>query len=836
MSNGTPASHGIDLLRQLALDVRWSWNHAADVVWKQLDTALWEQTHNPLGVLQSVSRDRIESLMQDAGFRQDVEALLAARRAAQSAPAWFQQVHGAEALSVAYLSMEFMLSEALPIYSGGLGNVAGDQLKAAGDLGVPIVGVGLLYQQGYFRQVIDSEGRQQAVFPYNDPGQLPVTPVRRANGEWVRFLLPLPDHPIWIRAWQVHVGRLRLYLLDTNDAANYPVYRGITGELYGGTPELRLQQELVLGIGGWRLLGLLGIAPDVCHLNEGHAAFAVLERAAQFMQGAAVPFDVALSGTRAGNLFTTHTAVPAGFDRFEPDLLTRYLGRYAIERLGISPQALLALGRRRQEGDGAAFSMAMLALNGSGAMNGVSRLHGVVSREIFAPAFDRWPLSEVPVGHITNGVHMPSWDSACSDAVWTQACGPRLWSDPSASGASGIGQLSDEALWRLRTENRSSLIAYSRSRLQQQLQASGTDDQDVDVLEPLLDPEALTIGFARRFAVYKRPNLLLQDPDRLLRILTRRDRPVQLILAGKAHPADLPGQELIADWLRFIRRSSARQHVIFLADSDMLLTERLVQGVDLWLNTPRRPWEACGTSGMKALVNGGLNLSELDGWWAEAYDPSVGWALGDSRTHADTAAWDRAEAAALYDLLEQDIIPEFYARDARNIPVCWVQRIRSSMRGLAPRFSSARTVRDYVEKFYLPCAYRYRARAADGARLARAQSEWIARLRRHWPGVAFGECTANTAADLHRVSAVLRLNGLDPDGVQVQWYADALDGGIPETHALVRSRGLFDSAGSCLYEIAIPAQRPIGHYTLRALPWRDDLSLPLELDCILWQH
>ncbi|HXJ42771.1 MAG TPA: alpha-glucan family phosphorylase, partial [Bryobacteraceae bacterium] len=401
---------GFDSLVELALDMRWSWNHSSDEVWRQLDPKLWEITYNPWVILQTISRDQIERALDNAGFRKIVDGLVESRRQAADAPAWFQKSHSQTSLTcAAYFSMEFMLSEALPIYSGGLGNVAGDQLKAASDLGLPMVGVGLLYQQGYFRQVIDKDGAQQALFPYNDPGQLPITPLRHPNGEWLRLEIALPGYSVWLRAWQVQVGRVKLYLLDSNDAANFPAHRGITSELYGGGPELRLKQELLLGIGGWRLLRALGIQPEVCHLNEGHAAFAVLERARSFMEETGQPFEVALAVTRVGNLFTTHTAVAAGFDRFAPTLIEQYLSGYAQQKLGIALHDLLALGRENPTDSSEHFNMAYLAIRGSGAANGVSRLHGKVSRRLLRPLFPRWPEDEIPIAHVTNGVHMPTW-------------------------------------------------------------------------------------------------------------------------------------------------------------------------------------------------------------------------------------------------------------------------------------------------------------------------------------------------------------------------------------------------------------------------------------------
>ena len=443
---------GFDSLAELALDLRWSWNHATDAVWMALDPTLWELTQNPWVVLQTVSRNQIERVLADPAFRKNIDELLQAKHHAAATPAWFQQKHPQAPLTcVAYFSMEFMLSEALPIYSGGLGNVAGDQLKAASDLGVPVVGVGLLYQQGYFRQVIDREGAQQALYPFNDPGQLPITPLRQPNGEWLRLEVALPGYSVWLRAWQVQVGRVKLYLLDSNDAANFPAHRGITSQLYGGGPELRLKQELLLGIGGWRLLRALGLKPEVCHLNEGHAAFAVLERARTFMEETGQPFEVALAATRAGNLFTTHTAVAAGFDRFDPALIAQYLGTYAKQRLDIELRDLLALGRLNPNDSSESFNMAYLAIRGSGAVNGVSRLHGKVSRHLFAPLFPRWPEDEVPIGYVTNGVHMPTWDSAAADDLWTSACGKGRWLGTTENLEQDIRRVSDSALWKFRS-------------------------------------------------------------------------------------------------------------------------------------------------------------------------------------------------------------------------------------------------------------------------------------------------------------------------------------------------------------------------------------------------
>ena len=828
---------GFDSLAELALDLRWSWNHATDGVWMTLDPTLWELTQNPWVVLQTVSRNQIERVLADPVFRKNIDELLQAKHNAAKTSAWFQQKYPQAPLTcVAYFSMEFMLSEALPIYSGGLGNVAGDQLKAASDLGVPVVGVGLLYQQGYFRQVIDKNGEQQALYPYNDPGQLPITPLRQPNGEWLRLEIALPGYSVWLRAWQVQVGRVKLYLLDSNDAANFPAHRGITSQLYGGGAELRLKQELLLGIGGWRLLRALGLKPEVCHLNEGHAAFAVLERARSFMEETGQSFEVALAATRVGNLFTTHTAVAAGFDRFAPSLIEPYLAHYAEQKLGVKLRDLLALGRQNPNDPLESFNMAYLAIRGSGAVNGVSRLHEKVSRHLFAPLFPHWPEDEVPIGHVTNGVHMPTWDSAAADDLWTAACGKGRWLGTTQNLGQDIRRVSDSALWKFRSAASVSLVQYARGRLSRQLAASGASAEAVDRAMHLFDPNALTLGFARRFASYKRPNLLLHDPERLLRLLSNSERPVQLIIAGKAHPEDEAGKALIQQWVQFIRRPETRPHVIFLSDYDMFLTEHLVQGVDVWINTPRRPWEACGTSGMKVLVNGGINLSELDGWWAEAYKPEVGWALGDGQEHGDDPAWDAVEANALYDLLEREVIPEFFTRDPNGLPTGWVARMRESMVQLTPRFAADRTVREYTEQHYLPAATAYHDRAANKGGVAKQMLAWQQEVDRKWGSLRFGGRHVETTADHHLFEVEIFLNELGKNAARVELYADAINGGDPVRQEMKWERLLPGAPEGCVYQATVHASRPAGDYTARVMPQSDGTSVPLEDTRILWQR
>ena len=824
---------GFDALVELALNLHWSWNHAADELWKDLNKELWETTQNPLVILRTVSQEKIKAALGDAKFRHRLDTLLQENKESYRADAWFQHKHPGAALSTAaYFSMEFMLSEALPIYSGGLGNVAGDQMKAASDLGVPVVGVGLLYGQGYFRQDFDSEGRQQALYPVNDPGQLPIRPLRQPNGEWLRLQVQLPGSKIWLRCWEVSVGRAMLYLLDTNDFANTAAHRGITSELYGGDSEMRLKQEIVLGIGGWRLLRALGLTPEVCHLNEGHAAFAVLERARSYMEDHKKPFDLAMTITRAGNLFTTHTAVSAGFDRYDPNLIRTYLNHYAVDELAISVDDLLAMGRQNPEDNSEPFNMAYLALRGSGQINGVSKLHGRVSQQIFQPLFPRWPQEEVPIGFVTNGIHVPTWDSAEADALWTSSCGKKRWRGDRLA-EEDIRRIPNEQLWQLRTAGRTGLIEQMRKRYHSQLAAEGGNPSQA---AGIFNEKVLTLGFARRFATYKRPNLLFQDSERLVRLLSNPRFPVQLILAGKAHPQDIPGQELIKQWKDFIKRPEVQGRVVFLNDYDMMLAQELVQGIDLWINTPRRPWEACGTSGMKVIVNGGLNLSELDGWWAEAYSPEVGWAIGDGQEHGEDPAWDAKEADTLFTLLEAEVIPEFYERDDSGMPGKWLGRIRESMARLTPEFSATRAIREYTESHYLPASSAYRERAANDGALGSNLLQWKQEIERHWSAVRFVSVRINTHDGQHFFQVGVAPGTLTPDHIRVDLYADSSHGQGVTCQVMNLSGPDADTPGAFTYSAQVSATRSASDYTARIVPCRLNALVPLEASQILWQH
>jgi len=823
----------LDGLPELALDCNYSWSHRADEIWHELDGILYQQTRNPWLVLQTASSTRLEELANNETFCHKLRSMVSAHRQSLVEHRWFQTEleQTTQLRQVAYFSMEFGLSEALPIYSGGLGLLAGDHLKASNDLGIPLIGVGLLYQNGYFRQAFDNEGNQIALYPSCDTGDLPVCPVRNDKGEWLRIQLHTPEE-LWVRVWQAQIGRIKLYLLDTNDPVNHPVDRCITTKLYGGGLEHRLSQEIILGIGGWRVLRAMGITPDVCHLNEGHAAFLVLERARDLMVENNLDFKTALTISRAGNLFTTHTPVEAGFDRFSPQLIRNYLGSYA-QKLNIDIETLLDLGRNPYAKNAdAAFNMAYLAIRGSASINGVSRLHGKVSRRIFSPLFPNWSQYETPVSHISNGVHVPAWDSMEADELWTKLCGKNRWFCEHGDLAEQFQQVTDEELWTLRAKNRNRLVKFVRDEYAREINVHTniSEAEQQALILRLFDPNVMTIGFARRFASYKRPNLLLTDPDRLATILTDAERPVQLVVSGKAHPDDLPGQALIKAWHQFMRRPEIRERAIFLSDYDMITAEYLVQGVDLWINTPLRPWEACGTSGMKILVNGGLNLSELDGWWAEAYRPEVGWSLnGLESQHAD-----REQAEILYQRLQYEIVPTFYNRDQTGIPRRWLTMMRESMATLTPYFSANRMVREYTSRFYLPLATGFHKRVKDNAVLGHDLVSWLEHINDFWHTIHVDNVMTATQDNQYLFRMQVYLGELTAEDVLVELFAE-----VPEEDAcwiqpMQIEQALAGAINGFIYSILIPATRPISDYTPRIRPYHADCLIPLETKHIFW--
>ncbi len=839
-----PRLKGLDFL---ATDLRFTWSYTTDYLWEKLDPDLFAITRNPWLVLLSTSSEKLQELAADEEYCEKIAWLLRREEASRTAPRWFSERHGGGVLeSIAYFSMEFGLSESLPIYSGGLGLLAGDHLKAAHDLGVPLTGVGLLYQNGYFRQAIDKDGAQIAYYPANNVSELPIVPARDKDGRRLRFELALPGRSLYLRVWQAKIGLITLLLLDTNDPANDPVDRCITTELYGHGDELRMRQEILLGIGGYRVLQALGMRPQVLHLNEGHAAFAVLERARRYMSERAVDFELALTMTRAGNLFTTHTPVEAGFDRFDPALVRQYLRGYAEGVAGrgdegclnISFDRLLALGRRDPNDANEPFNMAYLAVRGSNAVNAVSRLHGEVSRRIFAPLFPGWPLAQIPVGHVTNGVHVPTWDSAASDALWTKAIGKQGWMGDLEGMSERISQLPDGEVWQLRADNRAALVKYVREHHARQLRRDGAaGDEAMEQSRHLFDPNVLTLGFARRFATYKRPNLLLADPERFARILTNPQRPVQMVVAGKAHPADEPGKAMVRQMLQFMQRPDVRPHLVFVPDYNINVAEQLTQGVDVWINNPRRPFEASGTSGMKVLVNGGLNLSELDGWWAEAYEPGLGWAIGDGQEHGSDPGWDRHEAEQVYYLLENEIVPSFYHRNERGVPETWVGKVRSSMAKLTPYFSTNRMVREYVETYYRPLAAAYEGRVARNGAVGAQVFGWRHNLKTFWNTVHIGEAQIERRDDNYLIKVSLLLGEVPPEDVRVEVYAEPEGGAnAPFCAPMQRDGELIGATNGFTFTAAAPNRRPLGEYSIRVVPSNPNAAVPLEARQILWKN
>ncbi len=825
---------GLDKLTELALDLRWTWSHEGDRLWSAIGPEVWDKTQNPWLMLQIVSHVELQKLLRDRVFVGELQYLLESRKEYLDNPGWFRQNYPDKTLNpIAYFSMEFGLGEALPLYAGGLGILAGDYLKTASDLQVPLVGIGLLYQEGYFRQMVDSNGWQIEAYPYNDPTSMPIRPVTDAGGGWLRVSLELPGRTLWLRVWQAQVGGVMLYLLDSNDPLNNATDRGITNKLYDDRLEIRLMQEMILGIGGWRVVNALGIPVEVCHLNEGHAAFLVLERARSYMEQTKEPFAVALCATRAGNVFTTHTPVAAGFDTFPPFLIAHYFRDYS-QATGASPEQILALGQKSPHNPDEPFNMAYLAMRGSIYVNGVSQLHGKVSRRIFQPLYNRWPEPEVPVGHITNGVHVPSWDSQFTDELWTKACGKERWLHGLEHLAEAIQKLSDTELWAFRTNQCRSLVDFVRQRLAYQLIQHGASSEKIEEAQRVLDTDALIVGFARRFTSYKRPNLLLSDPARLESIINNPRYPLQLVVAGKAHPDDVEGKHLVQQFVNFASSPGVRQRVAFIEDYDIAIAQQLVQGVDLWLNTPRRPWEACGTSGMKVLVNGGLNFSELDGWWAEAYSPDVGWALGDGEEHPESE-WDIIEAGQLYDILEKEVIPEFYNRDKYGVPTGWVARMRASMARLAPRFSSNWMLREYVGKVYIPVTNRFRQRLSDGAHLAKEICQWQNQLEQHWSDVHFGELDVRREDNLWRFKVKVYLGKIAPSSVSVELYANPLNGQDAMRIPMVRGEKVEEASNGYIYRGEAEATRPAAYFTPRIIPAHPSLSIPLEDSHILWQ-
>jgi len=772
-------------LMEIAHNLWWTWHPEAVRLFKRLDRELWEATHhNPVKLLGQVDQSLLDKMARDQSFLHELSLAAGKLRYHQERSSWFQRQYpqllsgsdGSSGLRVAYFCAEFGLTECFQIYSGGLGGLSGDHLKSASELGIPLCAVGLLYRCGYFHQYLSADGWQQETYPDLD---FPNQPLRRhidpSTGEQYRVRVELPGREVVVGVWKVNVGRIPLYLLDTNMPENSREDRDITRTLYGGDIETRIKQEIVLGIGGVRALDKIGEHPTVYHINEGHAAFLALERIARLREKHGAGFDEARLAAAASHIFTTHTPVPAGIDRFSGDLVSRYFG-HMLDRLGTDLEGLLMLGRSNVFDPNEFFSMAVLALRTSQFCNGVSRLHGEVSRNMWRDIWPGVPEPEVPIGHVTNGVHPRSWIRPSQLSLYDRYLGPDWALDPDDFRVwDGIEEIPDDEMWRLRRRQREKLITWCRSRIRKQFKARGAGHDEIERAANALDPDVFTIGFARRFATYKRGTLLMHDKERLKALFSNTKRPIQLLIAGKAHPADGPGKELIREIVKLAEASPELRRIVFLEDYDIDVARRMVQGCDVWLNTPRRGMEASGTSGMKAAMNGVINVSILDGWWDEAFEARTGFAIGKGEEYHDSHEQDAIESRALYDLLERQILPEFYDRDEQGLPRKWIARMKHSIRALTPAFSTGRMVADYTIQYYL-VAHGLGRNLEDNA-LAQAR-DFAAQSRRFndlWHGVAVRNISTDIAGQVPvrshvRVRAEVDLGGLTPREVRVQLY------------------------------------------------------------------
>jgi len=830
-------------LETLAYNLLWCWDHEAIDLFRRLDEDLWEESfHNPVVMLNRLSQERYRSLLADDAFMEHFERVKAAyTKYLSQKNTWFAKFRSTDHPLIAYFSAEWGLTECMRIYSGGLGILAGDFLKSSSDLGVPVAGVGLLYQQGYFRQYLNMDGWQQETEAANDFFNLPVRPVLHSDGNVVTISVEIGNENVLVRCWKVEVGRAGLYLLDSNIPENREDHRAITSQLYGGDLDMRIRQEIVLGIGGVRMLKALGIEPIVFHMNEGHSAFLALERIRQLMAERNLGFHQALELARRSNVFTTHTPVPAGIDEFPRYLVENYLGSY-ISKTGISIEEFLALGRLNPDSRDEPFNMARFAIRQSAYVNGVSLLHRDVSRRMWEQMWRDVPFDELPIDHVTNGIHIASWVSRDMASLFNRYLGSSWIERPTDETIwEGVWRIPDAELWRTHERRRERLVSFVRRCLARQLANQGASQETIKKAEEVLDPSALTIGFARRFATYKRADLLLKDPERLKRILTDPDRPVQIIFSGKAHPRDNEGKELIRKIIHFARKEDLSDRIVFVEDYNMIVSRYLVEGVDVWLNTPLRPMEASGTSGMKVVPNGGLNVSTIDGWWNEAYQPGVGWAIGKGEEYSDLEYQNHVEANALYDLLEREIVPLFYQRGRDGLPRQWISMMKRSMRTLCHFFNTDRMVKEYARKFYLPVIDEFEALKERDFEEIRDWVSWIERLREQWNGIDIAEIHAEITGD-ERVGsripvwAKVNLGGLDPNDVTVEVYFGQVDHSGRITSAdLIEMLPESQVDGLHVYRTVIPCKEGGNQgLTVRIIPSRSRAKQPLQLGLIKW--
>ena len=831
-------------LWELAYNLRWTWDPDALDLFTRLDMDLWRRyKHNPVLLLGLMAQERLEHAVEDEGLLALYDQVYESLQTYMREPGWFKKRYPeATALRIAYFSMEYGITECLPIYSGGLGVLSGDHLKSSSELDLPLVGIGLMYKEGYFSQYLNADGWQIEEYPLNDFSTLPVQLVRNADQSPLTVTLDLAGSAVVVQVWHAQVGRVPLYLLDTCVPANLPMDRDITSALYGGGTEDRLRQEMVLGIGGMKVLKALEIAPQVCHMNEGHSAFQSLERIRGLMEREGLTYQEARQIASAGTLFTTHTPVPAGFDLFSDELMRKYFAGY-VQGLGLTWTEFMAKGRLNTANLQEPFNVAVLAMKHAPWRNAVSRLHQHVTRTMMEPGWPDFPETEIPIEFVTNGVHAAGWVAPEMGVLLDRYLGPR-WREDSADSTvwARVDRIPEEELWRTHERQREQLVSYVRAQLDQQLDRRNASQTERRVMGGALNPEYLTIGFARRFATYKRANLLLNDPARLKAILTDPQRPVQVIFAGKAHPRDDAGKDIIRQLIHFARQEGLQDRLVFLEDYDLQRARYLVRGCDVWLNTPRRPLEASGTSGMKVLVNGGLNLSVLDGWWAEGYQEGAGWAIGAGEEFTDADYQDRMDSQALYSLLEQEVVPMFYDRGYNGHPAKWLEMMKRSMRTLVSQFSTARMVKEYLTRFYFPAAAHYDRLAADGSARAREVAVWKDRVLHGWRDVAVVSVTHPVDMEFIvgsqlPLEARVQLGTLTPADVRAEAYFGLIgaDDSIAEGESIplqwVGAEGDLQ-----IYQGHVPCPTSGMHgYSVRLLPQQQDVLIPQELALIAWE-
>ena len=834
----------LEPLREIVFNLWWTWEPSARRLFRHLDPELWHLTnHNPLRMLQLSRQARLIEVAKDESFLRDLGEVHCALKKYLARKDTYGKKGAGHAFKrpIAYFSAEFGFHESIPNYSGGLGILAGDHCKSASDLDLNFVAVGLLYRHGYFKQQINKEGWQEAVSLNQNFHHLPIREVRRGD-ELLLIAVPLLGRKVHAKIWELHVGRINLYLLDTDIPENGAEDRLITAELYGGDLEMRMRQEIVLGVGGVKALSALEIQPEVFHMNEGHSAFLALERIRLHVAQHQLDFHSALQVVASANVFTTHTPVPAGNDAFPREMMVRYFGDFATQ-LNIPFDELFRFGQTTTD-PVASFSMTILALRMSRHANGVSKLHGAVSQSLWKDVWAGVPTHEVPITSITNGIHTKTWMAPEFSALYTKYLGdweehltePDFWR--------GVIDIPDSELWQTHQELKLRLVQFVRDRVRAQRERLGESPEAIRATQSILDPEILTIGFARRFATYKRGALLFSDPDRLLRMLNNLARPVQFIFAGKSHPRDEGGKALIQEVYRLTRETGFHNRVVFVEDYDTYIARRLVQGVDLWLNNPLRPLEASGTSGMKLPPNGGLNLSVLDGWWCESYNGKNGWAIGAEVAEGAIDFQNEVDASSLYQLLENQIIPLYYAKPDGRLPLAWLQLMRESIRSITPAFNTHRMVKEYAERLYLPAAKAHAEFTRDGYRAAIVLSQWKGEMRKDWAEIKITDVQIanHDRQNIHvgealRLSAKVHLGPVNPQHVRVEAYhGEAENNSLrnPSTTVLAQASRL-DENGNYLYEGSIPAADSGTYgFSVRVVPTYPHLLQPHELRLISW--